>query len=81
MHVKRYEIDSPTEVYYSIISCYGSGHMLDPTIQFAHEHVHWSDSFRRANRENFFENIACKKAELSCKNRDSLADLRTLRIC
>ena len=29
--VKRYEIDSLTEVY-SFPSCYGNGHMLDPTI-------------------------------------------------
>ena len=31
-HVKRYEIDSPTEVYYLFTSCYGSSHMLDPSI-------------------------------------------------
>ena len=30
-HVKRYEIDSPSEVYYSFPTCYGSVHMLDPS--------------------------------------------------
>ena len=32
LHVKRYDIDSLTGVYYSFLSCYGSGHMLDPII-------------------------------------------------
>ena len=32
LHVKRYEIVSLTEVYYSVTSCHGSGHVMDPTI-------------------------------------------------
>ena len=33
LHVKRYKIDSPTDVCYSFPSFYGNGHMLDPTIR------------------------------------------------
>ena len=32
LHVKRYEIDCATEVYYSFTSCHGTGHMMDSTI-------------------------------------------------
>ena len=32
LHVKRYEIDSLIEVYYLSTSCYGNGHVLDPSI-------------------------------------------------
>ena len=33
LHVKRYKIDFLTEVYYLFTSCYGSGHMLDPSMR------------------------------------------------
>ena len=32
LHVKRYKIDSLSEVYYFFTCCNGRGHMMDPTI-------------------------------------------------